>query len=150
MTALIMGNNNDVWFVTAKVPELKYIYFLASVLHLILVHMSTPACGNQGSVSTLASLLPIPFMSLTPHTSAPSDQVFLFSHTTHNCRLGSLLLLNCCRQLPSGFRMNVASCFPFSHYFSLFLTTSIFVFLSPCQICASCSGLSVMVKLLYG
>lgn len=79
-----------------------------SLLH-ILVYVYT---GNQGSMSTLPLLLPTQFTSLTPHTSALSDQVRLLSHPAHDCRLGSLLLLNRRCQLPSGLKMNVASCFP--------------------------------------
>lgn len=104
-------------------------------------------CMTQGSVSNLLSLLLASFTSVTPHISAPSDQVCLFIHPTHDYRLGSLLLLNRCRRLPSPFKMNVASCFS-ALPISLLVWLSCSLSFCTCQICFTCSGLMVVVKVL--
>ena len=57
------------------------------------------------------ALRPFHAPSLHAPTCAQSDQEDLFSHPTHDCSLGSLLLLNRCQL------------FPFSHYFSWCLTS---------------------------
>lgn len=95
----VLGNNALYAFQLQK--SLHYFLGYCSSLHNML-------CPLLHILSTITSLL----STLSPHyTSSPSAQVGLFS-CPMLCRLDSLLLLNCCCRLQSGFKMNVASCFP--------------------------------------